>query len=131
VAEDLVAVGGPGPVIGRPTTAVVAAAARAAVAGGTDPAHLDPVLDVAAALMVVRTPGAGFPLVDGLAAGHCLAAGWLAPRVVGAGLVGMAGALRDTVSTVTGRPARDLRRAPVPVGTGAPGRAGDLLAELM
>lgn len=123
--------GGPGPVIGRPTTGVVAAAACAAVAGGTDPAALGPVLDVAAALMVVRAPGDGFPLLDALAAGHCLAAGWLAPRVVGAGLVGMAGALRSTVSTVTGQPARDLRTAPVPVGAGAPGRAGDLLAELM
>jgi hypothetical protein len=122
---------GAGPATGRPTTGVVAAAACAAVAGGTDPADLDAVLDVAAALMVVRPPGNGLPLLDGLAAGHCLAAGWLAPRVLGAGLVGMPGALRPTVSTVTGRPAFDLRTAPVPVGAGAPaGPAGVLLAEL-
>ncbi|WNV76177.1 hypothetical protein [Geodermatophilus sp. DSM 44513] len=132
VSAALTDVVGTGAVTGRPTTGVVAAAACAAVAGGTDPPDLDPVLDVAAALMVVRPPGDGSgTAVDAVAAGHCLAAGWLAPQVLRAGLVGTPGTLQDTVSTVTGRPAGHLRTAPVTDGPGAPvGPAGALLAGL-
>jgi hypothetical protein len=124
---------GDGPVTGRPTAGVLAAAACAAVAGGTDPSRLDPVLDVAASLMVVGPPTGGTPREAGLRAGHCLAAGWLAPLVLRAGLTGMAGALAHTVSTVTGRPAGALRGAPsagVPVAHPAGSPAGDLLARL-
>lgn len=109
VAAGLPAVLGDGPVTGMPSTGVVAAAACAAVASGTDPSRLQPVLDVAAALMVVQPPDAGTPREAGLRAGHCLAAGWLAPRVLTAGLTGTTGALVHTVSVVTGRPARELR----------------------
>jgi hypothetical protein len=103
------------------------------VAGGADTSELESVLDVAASLMVVQPPDGGSPMEAGLWAGHCLAAGWLAPQVLGAGLIGMAGALAHTVSTVTGRPAGDLRIHP---SAGAPAtatngpRAGDLLEEL-
>jgi hypothetical protein len=132
VAARLPAVLGEGPMTGRPTVGVVAAAACAAVASGTDPSRLQPVLDAAAALMVVQPPDGGTPREAGLRAGHCLAAGWLAPRVLGAGLIGTAGALVHTVSVVTGRPAGELLLDPtaVPAGdpTGSP--AADLLARL-
>ena len=122
---------GDGPQTGRPTTGAVAAAACAAVAGGADATELGPLLDVAASLMVVRPAQDGTPLQSALSSGHCLAAGWLAPRLLGAGIVGMAGALRDTVSTVTGSPAGELRAAPDPGTVEAPVRAAaDLLAAL-
>jgi hypothetical protein len=126
----LPAVVGDGPVTGRPTVGVVAAAACAAVAGGTDPSLLRSVLDVAAALMVVRPPDGGGRHEAGLAAGHCLAAGWLAPRVLGAGLTGMTGALAHTVAAVTGRTAGELVLAGVPPLDPTGSSAGDLLAQL-
>ena len=131
VSAGLDEVRGSGPSVGHPTTAVVAAAACAAVTGGTGPADLGPVLDVAASLMLVRpTAGAG-ATAEGLRWGHCLAAGWLAPQVAGAGLVGMPGALRDTVATVTGRGAGELPPVPVAAGDAGPLRgADDLLAAL-
>jgi hypothetical protein len=133
VAGGLPSVLGDGAVTGHPTAGVLAAAACAAVATGTAPSRLGPVLDVAASLMVVRPPDGGTPREAGLWAGHCLAAGWLAPQVVRAGLTGMAGALAHTVSTVTGRPAGELRSdpsagAPVTIQLGSP--AGELLARL-
>ncbi|MFD2092962.1 hypothetical protein [Blastococcus deserti] len=133
VAAGLPGVIGDGAVTASPTIGVVAAAACAAVAGGTDPSGLGPVLDVAAALMVVAPPVGGTAREAGLRAGHCLAAGWLAPRVLGAGLTGMPGALTHTVSTVIGRPAGGLPAdpsggAPVPARTGS--HAGGLLAGL-
>jgi hypothetical protein len=133
VAAGLPAVLGVGGATARPTIGVVAAAACAAVAGGTDPSGLGPVLDVAAALMVVGPPAGGTPREDGLRAGHCLAAGWLAPRVLGAGLTGMAGSLTHTVSTVTGRPVGELPDDPsrgVPVAERTGSAASDLLAAL-
>jgi hypothetical protein len=140
VAAGLPDVIGSGPLTGRPTVGVpsvgvVAAAACAAVAAGAETSELGPVLDVAASLMVVQPPVGGSPRQAGLRAGHCLAAGWLAPQLLGAGLIGMAGALAHTVATVTGRPAGDLRiglPAGAPAGTGARAgsRAGDLLAGL-
>jgi hypothetical protein len=135
VAAGLPDVIGSGPLTGRPTVGVVAAAACAAVAAGAEISELGPVLDVAASLMVVQPPVGGPPRQAGLRAGHCLAAGWLAPQVLGAGLIGMAGALAHTVATVTGRPAGDLR-IDLPAGAQAgPGaragsRASDLLAGL-
>jgi hypothetical protein len=133
VAGRLPDVVGDGPVTGHPTTGVVAAAACAAVASGTDPSRLGPVLDVAASLMIVNPPAGGTPREAGLWAGHCLAAGWLAPQVVRAGLTGMAGALAHTVSAVTGRPAGKLRgdlSPGVPVANPVGSPAGDLLARL-
>ncbi len=117
----------------RPTIGVVAAAACAAVAGGTDPSGLGPALDVAAALMVVGPPAGGTPREAGLRAGHCLAAGWLAPQVVRAGLTGMAGTLAHTVFTVTGRPTGELPDDPsrgIPVAERTGSAASDLLAAL-
>jgi hypothetical protein len=70
--------------------------------------------------MVVQPPDGGTPREAGLRAGHCLAAGWLAPRVLRAGLTGMAGALAHTVSAVTGRPAGELRLDPAAVPAAAP-----------
>jgi hypothetical protein len=131
VAAGLPSVTGDGPGTGRPTTRVVAAAACAAVASGTPVSRLDPVLDVAASLMLVAPPGATPRRQAELRAGHCLAAGWLAPRVLRAGLTGMEGALPHTVATVTGRPAGELpAMADVPDArpTGSP--AGELLAGL-
>lgn len=132
VAAGLPGVIGAGPVTGLPTAGVVAAAACAAAARGTDPSGLQPLLDVAAALMVVRPPAGGTPREAGLWAGHGLAAGWLAPLVVGAGLTGMAGALEHTVAAVTGRPGgrlrADLPAAPAVDPTGS--TAGALLARL-
>ena len=131
VAAGMPDVLGDGPETGHPTTGVVAAAACAAVAGGTDPSRLGPVLDVAASLMLVRPPAGGTAREAGLWAGHCLAAGWLAPLVLRAGLTGMAGALAHTVATVTGRPAGGLRGDPsagVPVAVPTGSSAGDLLA---
>lgn len=131
VAAGLPSLTGDGPVTGRPTTRVVAAAACAAVASGTPLSRLDPVLDLAASLMVVAPPAAATPRQAGLRAGHCLAAGWLAPRVLRAGLTGMEGALAHTVAAVTGRPAGVLPvMADVPNThpTGSP--AGELLARL-
>jgi hypothetical protein len=133
VAAGLPAVLGDGAGTARPTIGVVAAAACAAVARGTDPSGLGPLLDVAAALMVVGPPAGGTPREAGLRAGHCLAAGWLAPRVLGAGLTGMAGALVHTVSAVTGRPADELPGDPsagVPVAEPTGTRARELLAGL-
>jgi hypothetical protein len=133
VSAGLPGVLGDGAVTASPTIDVVATAACAAVAGGTDPSALGPVLDVAAALMVMSPPSGGTPREAGLRAGHGLAAGWLAPRVLAAGLTGMAGALVPTVSTVTGRPAGELRGdlsggVPAPEPTGSPAR--ELLAGL-
>jgi hypothetical protein len=133
VAGGLPELFGDGPVTGLPTAGVVAAAACAAVAGGTDPSRLEPVLDVAASLMVVRPPVGGTPREAALRAGHCLAAGWLAPQVLRAGLTGTAGALAHTVSTVTGRPAGRLPGDPsagVPAVHPVGSPAGDLLARL-
>lgn len=127
VSAGLDVLTGTGPSAGEPTTAVVAAATCAAVAGGTDPADLGPVLDVAASLMLVRPPGGAGATATGLEWGHCLAAGWLAPQVLGAGLVGMAGALQDTVATVTGRPAGELPAVEVTAVSG-PGADGLLAA---
>ena len=69
--------------------------------------------------MVVAPPDPGGLRGGGLRAGHCLAAGWLAPQVLRAGLTGMAGALAHTVTTVTGRPAGVLPPRP-PSRTPAP-----------
>ncbi|MCZ2859102.1 hypothetical protein [Blastococcus sp. VKM Ac-2987] len=114
---------------GRPTTGVVAAAGCAAVAAGiTD---LGPVLDLAAGLMVVQPPEIGTVAEAALGWGHCLAAGWLAPRALGAGLIGMPDALLPTLETVTGHPARAVA---VPAGPHAPAAVpagGDRAAQLL
>ncbi|MDP5181218.1 hypothetical protein QOZ88_01070 [Blastococcus sp. BMG 814] len=126
---DLAAGTDGGTLLARPTTGVVAAAACAAVAAGiTD---LGPVLDLAAGLMVVQPVEDGTVAEAALARGHCLAAGWLAPRALGAGLIGMPDALLPTLETVTGRPAEPVsvpQPSPVPAGRGE--RAADLLAAL-
>jgi hypothetical protein len=131
VAAGLPSVIGGGPLTARPTEGVMAAAACAAVASGTPLSRLDPVLDVAASLMVVAPPDPAGPAEAGLRAGHCLAAGWLATQVLRAGLTGMEGALAHTVTTVTGRPAGVLpppTAVPDAHPTGSP--AGELLARL-
>ncbi|MGY2064283.1 hypothetical protein [Blastococcus sp. SYSU DS0619] len=124
--------GGPVPT-GRPTTGVVAAAGCAAVAAGST--DLGPVLDLAAGLMVVQAPESGTFAEASLEWGHCLAAGWLAPQALGAGLIGMPGALLPTLETVTGLPAHALvvpagPRSPAAVPDGSGDRAAQLLAAL-
>ena len=131
VAAELPSMTGGGTVIGRPTTRVVAAAACAAVATGTPLSGLDPVLDIAASLMVVAPPTATAARHPEFLAGHCLAAGWLAPRVLRAGLTGMESALSHTVATVIGRPAAGLPvMADVPAARPTGSHAGELLARL-
>ena len=131
VAAGLPDVVGDRPGTGVPTVGVVAAAACAAVAGGTDVSDVGPVLDVAASLMVVRPPDGGTPREAGLWAGHCLAAGWLAPLLLRAGLTGMDGALAHTVATITGRPTGELPAlGPVPGVPPTGSSIGDLLARL-
>ena len=79
--------------------------------------------------------GIGTAAEASLGWGHCLAAGWLAPRALGAGLIGMPGALPPTLETVIGLPARAVA---VPAGAHAPAaepagpgdRAARLLAAL-
>lgn len=111
--------------VGRPSCDVLPAAACAAVVGGADPADLTTVLDLAGTLMVVGPPaGPGSSAENGLDtqsraegvngsvaeawAGHCLAAGWLAPQLLDAGLVAHAGALDSTHAAVTGRAPGEL-----------------------
>lgn len=111
--------------VGRPTCDLLPAATCAAVVGGADPADLTTVLDLAGTLMVVGPPsvpgaGAGKELdtepgadaengmVAEARAGHCLAAGWLAARLLGAGLVAHVGALDSTLAAVTGRAPGEL-----------------------
>lgn len=100
--------------VGRPTTDLLPAAACAAVVCGADPADLTSLLDLAGTLMVVGPPsilradedgGLGTdPVTDAeMRAGHCLAAGWLAPRLLDAGLIAQDGALDSTIAAVTGR----------------------------
>lgn len=91
--------------IGHPTTRVVASAACAATVGGTDRDGLSEVLDLAATLMVVMPPVGGDEVQEGLWAGHCLAAGWLATQALATGLVAVPDALARTVATVTGQDA--------------------------
>ncbi|MGY1721466.1 hypothetical protein [Blastococcus sp. SYSU DS0533] len=132
LGADLAATTGGGTLLARPTTGAVAAAACAAVAAGTT--DLGPVLDLAAGLMVVRPAEEGPAEEAALAHGHCLAAGWLAPRAFDAGLIGMPDALLPTLETVTGCPAAPVRvapRAPTPLAAAGRGeRAADLLAAL-
>jgi hypothetical protein len=82
-------------------SAVLAAAATAAHGSGApDPGA---VLDLAGTLAVV---GPSAPLTSGadVRAGHALAVGWLAVRLLADGLVAPAGAARATASTVLGAP---------------------------
>jgi hypothetical protein len=91
--------------LATPSTAVVAAAACAAIAAGHASDDLVEILDLAGTLMVVAPTRDDAPLEQSLRAGHGLAAGWLTVQLVGAGIVGMPDGLTQTVSTVTGDPA--------------------------
>lgn len=79
---------------------VLAAAATAAAACGAAD-DLDSVLDLAGTLAVV---GPVVPVVTGadVRAGHALAVGWLAVRLLADGLVAPVAAARATAGTVTG-----------------------------
>jgi hypothetical protein len=90
-----------GEVTARPTTAVLAAAASAAVVAGLD-GRLGTVLDLAASLMVLtpaRWDGAG---EAELWAGHAALAGWMASILPEAGLTELPGGLAHTLSAATG-----------------------------
>jgi hypothetical protein len=85
-----------------PTSLVLAAAACAAVTGGASAPEVDELPDLAAALMVVTTPGLTTDLERDLWAGHWLAAGWLTAAVRAAGITGAAATYADTVMALTG-----------------------------
>ena len=88
--------------VALPTTAVVPAAACAAVLAGVAHDDLRAVLDLAGSLMAIAAPDAG-PVPW---AGHACAAGWLALRAWAGGLAGMPDGLAHTLTTVAG-PVRD------------------------
>ncbi len=118
---------------GVPSTGVVGAAACAAVCSGMRAEDLPELLDLAGTLMVVAPATDDGPVERALRTGHELAAGWLAGRLTGTGILGMPDGLRDTVSTVTGEPcpvpAQRVRRCaedPAPVGV----RPAELLGSL-
>jgi hypothetical protein len=103
----------PSTAVAQVTTWVLPAAACAVVARNgvdTDAAAAmdDGLRDIAAALMVVRTPvGAAppdEPPGEGLLLGHALAAGWLATQLWEAGVVGVPGSFDRTVAAVVGAP---------------------------
>jgi len=95
--------------VARPTMAVLAAAAGAALLTGTSTEGLVRVLDTAASLMVL-TPGADVPgaaAVRSLWIGHACAAGWLAAVLPELGITAMPGALAHTLQAATGTAPRD------------------------
>ena len=95
---------GSAPVAGV-TRWVPAAAVCAFVASGGSADHGSPetlsLVDVASALLVVHAPSPRSD-DDGLLLGHTLAAGWLATRLQGAGVVGATETFERTVAAVVG-----------------------------
>lgn len=83
--------------VGVPTAAAIAAAACAGVMGSTPSDSLGSLLDLAAGLMVVGGGNTNQPDLSALLLGHSMAAGWLAPRVAGAGIVPMPEAVEHTL----------------------------------
>jgi len=100
----LVAHAHPSPMIARPTTAVLTAAAGAALLTGVSADELVHVLDTAASLMVL-TPGAEIDAAAALSPlwiGHACAAGWLASALPGLGITDMPSALANTLDVAAG-----------------------------
>lgn len=92
--------------IAVPTAAAVAAAACAAIAADSARDDVAEILDLAGTLMVVGPPRGDALLERSLRAGHALAAGWLAVRLMKTGIVGVPDGLSQTISTVSGHPIR-------------------------
>lgn len=106
VAEGLSHVRRPDLPIAVPSAAAVAAAACAAIAADSARDDVAEILDLAGTLMVVGPPRGDALLERSLRAGHGLAAGWLAVRLMKTGIVGVPDGLSQTISTVSGHPIR-------------------------
>ncbi|HET7400087.1 MAG TPA: hypothetical protein VFJ94_16350 [Intrasporangium sp.] len=95
-----------GPARAGLTTDSVAAGACAAVASGIEGDELAAVAELAAGLMLVTpvdvgagAPAGATPHLAGLAAGHCLAAGWLAVQLFRCGVLAAPGTALEVLAT--------------------------------